>query len=245
MRIKLIGLLCLSAFVVAILGLRAHLAQTSIASLEIKNSNLSLAKIDTQIEIKQSEKIDTANNIITDQNIDQKNHQSIESEELKLQEIYKKQAIVLATAISHSGLNVDQLNEMASELSFEDFLKNVPQNLRAHYATFHKAIESIQKYHMKRDGMPQEFFGKYQVTPPAWILERHQILQKVELPAAVSELVESKKGQQSLENEDVAQILKLCGRGAKDCIERAFVSLIDANHSITEFQQNQIEQYLL
>ena len=153
---------------------------------------------------------------------------------------YTKQTRKMAKMIEELKIDPSELDERASDLSFDEFLKSLPKPLRAEYKKFKSIMEEMQQKIMKADEISPEFFGQYQVTPPEWITDRVEQLKQVSLSNELQDFLNRKQNEKQMLDEDINFALNKCGKGNKTCIEKVFVSLMDMNHQFSEDQLKRI-----
>ena len=195
-----------------------------------------------------SESIDSSkSNIVTtqDSSSDQLNESITEAiSSSKYEKEYREKVQDLALIIDEHKLDIDLLNDQAADLSFEDFIATLPKRVAQKYIEFKQVIGKIQQESLKEDGMDASFFTSYQVQTPEWIQNRKEQLEAVSLPNPVLEVVEKGLSEDSISNELLSGVLEICGKGNSNCIEKAVISWIDANHSLTDDQHQKIKEYL-
>ncbi len=166
----------------------------------------------------------------------------VETDNIKRE--YQEVAYTLAQKIQQSNLDVTLLNEWATTLTHDEFMKKLPRNVREGYAKLEQVILKIRNRHLAEDGMTESFFTKYQVEMPSWLQDRRHELNSYQLPEAVERLVQQKMNESELTDGDVDNILRGCGKRNANCVDKAFAQLIDANHAINNDQLKRIQEYL-
>lgn len=169
-------------------------------------------------------------------------HVNNEIDEIKKE--YQEVAYSLAQKIDKSDLEVTLLNDWASKLNREEFLQKLPTEIREGYENLEKIILKVRDRHLKEDGMTESFFTKYKIEMPEWLQKRRQELEAYSLPSDVAAVVSTKASENEITDNDVANILRGCGKQNNNCIEKAFALLIDANHALNNDQLKKIQEYL-
>jgi len=152
---------------------------------------------------------------------------------------FQKAAMGLVSKIEELKVDPDELDRIVSRHG-PKALDHVPKQLRSYYLEVNKAVDQIRNKIKSDHGMTDHFFTSYQVHMPQRLKQEHRRLQQVSLPEEALGLAR----QDHLSDEDVSFLLNKCGKKNTDCINRSFVTLIDANHLLSDRQLSLIKEYL-
>jgi hypothetical protein len=171
----------------------------------------------------------------------------LNEEKLKQDKIikeYQEAAYELAQMIEKNNLDGSTLDASFSKLGREQFLKAQPEDVRGAYLKLEEKISQMQDQIKREDGIHQEFFNRYQTEIPTHLKNQRTKLDQISLPLEVDNLVKLTAKKNEINDQDIELILKECGRGESDCINKSFAILIEANHGLSEKQLKTIGEYL-
>jgi hypothetical protein len=162
----------------------------------------------------------------------------------ELQKRYQSAIQKIADEVKAAGLSTQELNDEAVEYeNQEEFIQKLPPKVASAYRQLHGVIHELQDASLKAAGKDRSFFQRYHVEKPEWMTRHEEGLKQVALPPVVQKFVETRAEANEILDEDVQQVVQLCGE-EKKCIEKSAYLWIGANHVLSEAQFKILGRYL-
>ena len=149
---------------------------------------------------------------------------------------YIQAVMEIARISGQHNLNKKLLRLRSRGVSRDEFLKNLPPELKAAYGNLDKRVDRLEKEKRITKNEKLKLLRPEELPLPAWIKKR-----PFQIKPEVKAFVEEKKTWRSISNSDVEELINLCEKGRR-CIDNSLKIWTDAGQKITTEQYQIIER---